>query len=425
MSSGPDSVVIKNAHIVTPVSGDGELWRMAEYTPGAMWIEAGRIRWIGEQAELPEQAAQATVVDAQNRLVTPGFVDCHTHPVFGRHRAHEFELRIKGATYVEISRAGGGIRFSVRDLRRTSKEELVQKLLPRLDSFIAHGTTTIEAKSGYGLSVEDELKSLEVLQTLSQQHPIEIVPTFLGAHEIPDEYRDRREQYIELIINEMLPRVAEERFAQFIDIFCEDHVFTAAEARRILLAGKDYGLRPKIHADQLTDNGGAEVAVEVQAVSADHLEHTPPEMDERLLEAGVVPVMLPGADFFLSSSLYGPARRMISAGLPVALATDFNPGTCMCENMQLMLTLAALQLKMTPAEALTAATLHAAMAIDRQHDIGSLEPGKQADFVLWHVTSLSELPYHFGINHVWQVYKKGERLYETEIHPLSDVENND
>ncbi len=425
MSSGTDSVVVKNARIVTPVSGEDDLWRMAEYTPGAMWIDAGRIRWIGKEAELPAEAAPATVIDARNRLVTPGFVDCHTHPVFGRHRAHEFELRIKGATYVEISRAGGGIRFSVRDLRQTSKEELVQKLLPRLDSFIAHGTTTIEAKSGYGLSVDDELKSLEVLQTLSQQHPIDIVPTFLGAHEIPDEYRDRREQYIELVINDMLPRVAEGRLARFIDIFCEDHVFTAAEARRILLAGKDYGLRPKIHADQLTDNGGAEVAAEVQAVSADHLEHTPPEMDGRLLEAGVVPVMLPGADFFLSSSLYGPARRMIAAGLPVALATDFNPGTCMCENMQLMLTLAALQLKMTPAEALTAATLHAAMAIDMQDRVGSLEPGKQADFVIWHAESLSELPYHFGINHVWQVFKRGERIHETATHPTSGVEDDD
>jgi len=416
MSPGSKTWLIKNARIFTPLStpGGGDLWRTATYSPGAMWVENGVIRAVGEEREVIAGAhgSKYESIDARGMLVTPGFVDCHTHPLFYHHRAAEFELRIKGASYEEISRAGGGIRFSVRDLRQASEEALLQVLLARLDSFLAHGTTTVEAKSGYGLSIESELKSLRVLQQGASRHPVDIVPTFLGAHEIPDEYRDKRKAYISLLVDEMIPQVVQQKLARFIDVFCEQHVFTAKESARILLAGKESGLIPKIHADQLHNSGGAGVAIEVGAVSADHLEHAPPALDEALLRTGVVPVMLPGADFFLASPVYGPARRMIAAGLPVAIATDFNPGTCMCESMPMMLTLAGLHLKMTPAESIVAGTLHAARAIAMDHLVGSLEPGKQADFVLWNAEIESEIPYHFGVNRVQRVFKRGLPVYE-------------
>lgn len=422
MSPASDYQLLVNANLFTPLTPDhaSASWQHITFSPGAMAFTENEILASGPEAEVLQRYPRAganAVIDAGRALVTPGFVDCHTHPVFYNHRAQEFEMRVKGASYVEISQAGGGIRFSVRDLRAASEEALLQALLPRLDRFFAYGTTTIEAKSGYGLSTEAELKSLRVLQQANELHALELVPTFLGAHEIPDEYRDRREAYLALLENEMIPAVAEQGLAEFIDVFCESHVYTAKEARRVLLAGRARGLRPKIHADQLHDAGGAEVATEVQAVSADHLEHTPPELDARLARAGVVPVMLPGADFFLASTQYGPARRMIAAGLPVALATDFNPGTCMCESMQMMLTLAALYLKMTPAEGMIAATLHAARAIAREDRIGSLEPGKQPDFVLWHANSVAEVPYHYGVNSVHQVYKRGNFVYQQRSMP--------
>ncbi len=409
--------LLLDAELFTPISSPGfaSSWQSRLFSPGAMVFDESGIIAVGEQAAIEEkwprsQAAQ--VISAAGRLVTPGFVDCHTHPVFHNLRAHEFTMRIQGATYVEISKAGGGIRYSVRDLQQASEEQLLSALLPRLDRFIANGTTTIEAKSGYGLSVEAELKSLRVLQRAAVQHPVDIVPTFLGAHEVPDAYRGRRQAYLDLVIEEMLPRVVEEGLATFIDVFCEDHVFTAAESRAVLEAGQKAGLAAKIHADQLHDNGGAAVAADVGAVSADHLEHTPEHMDSRLLAAQVVPVMLPGADFFLSSPIYGPARRMIEAGLPVALATDFNPGTCMSESMPMMLTLAGLQMRMTPEETLIAATLHAAMAISAHDRVGSLENGKQADFVIWDARSPAELPYHFGVQLVQSVYKKGRLAFQ-------------
>lgn len=408
-------LLITNATIFTPVSSASwqATWQTQQFAPGAMLLSRERVLAVGPENEIESVplAKRAERVDAGGRLLTPGFVDCHTHPVFHQLRAHEFELRIKGASYEEISRSGGGIRFSVRDLRQVSSEQLLACVLARLDSFLAFGTTTIEAKSGYGLSVPDEIKSLQVLRQAAAMHPVDIVPTFLGAHEIPDEYRSRRQAYIELVINEMLPRVVEANLASFIDVFCEDSVFTAEESKRILQAGEALGLRAKIHADQLHDSGGARVAADVGATSADHLEYTPPELDGRLADAEVVPVMLPGADFFLASRTYGPARRMIANGLPVALATDFNPGTCMSESMQMMLTLACLYLRMTPAEALTAATYHAAKAIARDAEIGTLEPGKLADFVIWEVSSLPEIPYHFAVNHVADVYKRGKLVY--------------
>jgi imidazolonepropionase len=407
-------LLIHNARLVTPVASTNGApnWQLKAIFPAALYCEDGRIVRVGKEWEVVEGLSACEQLDAGKRLLTPGLVDCHTHPVFFNLRAHEFVQRVQGKTYREIAAAGGGIRYSVRDLRQADPDLVLKRVLRRLDTFLEHGTTTIEAKSGYGLSLEHELKSLEILRQAAAQHPVEIVPTFLGAHEVPDEFRERREAYISLLIDEMIPAVAQRRLASFADVFCEDHVFTAAESRRILHAAKTAGLRPKIHADQLTASGGAEVAIEVGATSADHLEFTSPALFDSLKKRGVVPVLLPGADFFIRATKYADARAMIAAGLPVAIATDFNPGTCMTENLPMIMTLASLHLRMTPAEAMVAATLHAAQALARGNQIGSLEVGKQADAVIWEAESVEEIPYHFAVNRVRQVIKKGRLVLQ-------------
>ena len=414
-------LLIHNAHLATPVaSANGAPdWQLVEIFPAALYCENGRIVRVGKEQEVLAGLPACEQVDAKQKLITPGLVDCHTHPVFFNLRAHEFVQRVQGKTYKEISAAGGGIRYSVRDFRQADAEGLLQRVLQRLDHFLQHGTTTIEAKSGYGLSLEHELKALEILQRAGEQHPVEIVPTFLGAHEVPDEYRERREDYIQLVVNEMIPAVVQRRLARFADVFCEEHVFKAGESRRILQAAKAAGLRPKIHADQLTASGGAEVAIAVGAVSADHLENTPPALFEDLRRTGVVPVLLPGADFFIRATKYADARAMIAAGLPIAISTDFNPGTCMTENLPMMMTLACLHLRLTPAEALVAATLHAAQALAMGNQIGSLEVGKQADAVIWNAAAVEEISYHFAVNLVHRVIKKGRLVCsrdQTNIH---------
>jgi len=403
------SLLIHSARLATPVaSTDGAPnWQLTEIFPAALYCENGRIVRVGKEQEVLAGLLACEQLDAKQKLITPGLVDCHTHPVFFNLRAHEFVQRVQGKTYKEIAAAGGGIRYSVRDLRQAEAAALLQRVLHRLDNFLQYGTTTIEAKSGYGLSLEHEMKSLEILQQAASQHSVEIVPTFLGAHEVPDEFRERREDYIALVINEMIPLVAQRQLARFADVFCEDHVFKAEESRRILQAAKNAGLQPKIHADQLTVSGGAEVAIAVGAVSADHLENTPPALFENLRTSGVVPVLLPGADFFIRAAKYADARAMIAAGLPVAISTDFNPGTCMTENLPMIMTLACLHLRLTPAEALIAATLHAAQALTMGNRIGSLEVGKQADVVIWNAETVEEIPYHFAVNLVLQVIKKG------------------
>lgn len=422
------ALLIHNARLATPITAEGETpdWTVREIFPAALYCENRRIERIGEEEAVLQDLPACDELDAEGRLLTPGLVDCHTHPVFFNHRAHEFVQRTQGATYQQIAAAGGGIRYSVRDLRAATEEDLLQRVLHRLDVFLEHGTTTIEAKSGYGLSLEHELLSLRVLQRAAAKHPVEIVPTFLGAHEVPDEYRSQRGQYVDLIIHEMMPAVAAQALARFADVFCESHVFDEVEARQVLQAAVAHGLRPKIHADQLTESGGARVAIATGAVSADHLEHTPAELHEPLRQAGVVPVLLPGADFFLGAKKYADARAMIAAGLPVAISTDFNPGSCMTESLPMIMTLACLALRLTPAEALVAATLHAAHAIAQGNQIGSLEVGKQADAVLWEADSINEIPYHFGVNLACTVVKKGRvvftrhashrTLYETFLH---------
>ncbi len=406
---------IKNARqLINPVRNSSIKSELQFIENGSIACHHGKIVRSGSILEILKDISlrdDALVIDATGKVISPGFVDPHTHPVFFGTRENEFEMRVQGKSYREIAEGGGGIRYSVRQLRTASKEQLIQHALPYLDRFIQHGTTTIEAKSGYGLSLADEIKSLEVIQELNRIHPIDLIPTFLGAHEFPDEYRHRREKYIDLIIKEMIPQVAEKGLAEFCDIFCEEHVFNVQESEKILTAALDHGFKIKIHADQLTASGGAELAACLGAVSADHLDHTTPQAIEKLKSARIVPVLLPGAVFFLGLQRYATARQMIDSGLPVALATDFNPGSCMTESMPMMMTLGCIYMKMLPEETWLATTLHAAQAVSRARTIGSLGQQTNADLVIWNIPNYKYLPYHFGVNLVDQVIKNGEVVW--------------
>ncbi|HEV2764278.1 MAG TPA: imidazolonepropionase [Pyrinomonadaceae bacterium] len=350
---------------------------------GALLVRGGRVEAAGARREVePLVEGDCEVLDAGGRVVCPGFVDAHAHPVFAGSRADEFERRALGATYQEIAAAGGGIRSTVRATRAATEDELVERGRRRAQWFLRTGTTTVEAKSGYGLSSEDELKILRAVRRLDERGAPRFVPTFLGAHEIPDEYRGRREEYVRLIVEDMLPRVAEENLARFCDVFCEEKVFSVEESRRILTAAKAHGLGLRVHADQLSLSGGARLAAELGAATADHLEHTDDAGIEALRRAGVQPVLLPGSVYALGSSRYPAARRMIDAGLAVVLATDFNPGSSPTPSMTMVLSLASTQMRLTPAESLSAATVNAAHSLGLGGETGTLEPGRRADFVL-------------------------------------------
>ena len=354
-----------------------------------------------------EATSATTVLDAAGRLVTPGLVDPHTHLVFAGHRAGEFALRQRGAAYAEILAAGGGILSTVRATRSASEDHLVTLGMERLDRMLAHGTTTAEAKSGYGLSLDDELKILRAVSRLDDLHPVDLVPTFLGAHTVPPERKADPDAYVGDVCETMLPAVARERLAVFCDVFCEKGAFSPAQTRRILEAASRLGLRLKVHADQLSASGGARLAAELGAVSADHLEHTPEADLRAMAEAGVTAGLLPGATFFLMQRTYADARHMVDLGVPLALATDFNPGSSPTLSMQMAIALACIEMTLAASEALTAATINAAHAIGRAGEVGSLEPGKKADLVLWGLGSVAELPLHFGVNMVDRVIKSG------------------
>jgi imidazolonepropionase len=378
---------------------------------GAVAVSGDKIVAVGKTKDILNNVKidkKTKVIDAKDKVVLPGFVDCHTHPVFANTREDEFEMRIRGKTYQEIAQSGGGIKSSVKALRSKSKEELIQLAIPRLDRMLSYGTTTIEAKSGYGLSLEDEIKMLEVIKELNKIHPIDLIPTFLGAHEIPEEYKNNRKEYIKLITEKMIPEVAKRRLALFCDVFCEKGVFDIKESREILKAAKKHGFKLKLHADQLSALGGAKLAAELGAVSADHLEFIDNDGIEMMKEAGVIGVLLPGACFGLGIKEYPPARKMIEKGLPVALATDFNPGSSMTESVPMILSLACLMMRMTPAEAIVASTINSAYAVDKENELGIIEVGKKADLVIWNVQSYKEIPYHYGVNLVEQVIKDGK-----------------
>jgi len=380
---------------------------------GGIAAAADEIIAVGKSGEIEGQSTLAescTVIDAKGAVVTPGLIDPHTHPVFSMTREEEFEMRTLGNTYEEIAQAGGGIRASVRDLRKAPRELILRKTRARLDRFINHGVTTIEAKSGYGLSSESEIMQLEIIKRLNESHPIELVPTFLGAHEIPDEFQNNRQGYIALLINEMLPEVTKRKLAEFCDIFCEENVYTIDESRRIQEAAKKLGLGLKFHADELKSTGGAELAAALGAISADHLVYISDAGIKALVTSKTVATLLPGTSFSLRSKQYAPARKLIEAGAIVALATDCNPGSSYTEALPFMTTLASLQMRLTAAEALSAITVNAACAVGRQNRIGRLKPGMQADLVIWNMQDYREMPYHYAVNLVSQVIKKGNSV---------------
>ena len=408
-------LIIKNAEELLTLSlSSREESGLGIIRNGAVAIKEGRIFWIGKTEEFSEKLflnRNGREIDATGKVVMPGLIDAHTHLIFAGSRENEFEQRIQGLSYLEIAEKGGGILSTVEATRKASFDELFLLGKKRLDRMLSKGVTTLEAKSGYGLSLQDELKILKVMKALQENHPIEIVPTFLGAHTVPREFRDARTRYIDLLNKEMIPKVAQERLAEFCDVFCEEKAFTVEESKKILETGKQYGLKPKIHADQLSPGGGAELAAEVGAFSADHLEYVSQEGIKKMAEKGVTAVLLPGASFFLSMKKYPPARDMIEQGVPVSLATDLNPGSSMTESLPLMMTMGCTMFKMTPKEVIQATTVHAARSIGREKEIGSLEVGKQADILLLDIPNYRYLPYHFGVDHVEKVIKKGKVVY--------------
>ncbi|MDW7650073.1 MAG: imidazolonepropionase [Bacillota bacterium] len=379
---------------------------------GAVAALDGRIVAVGKTDEVLQTLSflpETKIVSARGKVVMPCFVDPHTHLIYGGSREEEFVLRLEGAQYLDILAAGGGILSTVKATRAATEEELTAKGHKILDNFLHAGVGTVESKSGYGLDTETELKQLRAAHALDRQHDADIVHTFLGAHAFPKEYDNNREDYVDLVIHEMLPRVAAENLAEFCDVFCEEKIFTIEQSRRILTAAKECGLKPKLHADEIVSYGGAELAAQVGAVSADHLLQASEKGIAAMAEAGVVAVLLPGTAFFLMKE-YARARRFIEAGVPVALSTDCNPGSSPTQAMHLILSLACLEMKMKPAEALTAATINAACAIDRGHLVGSLEPGKQADILIMDAPNYNYIPYHYGISLVHTVFKKGKKV---------------
>jgi len=379
----------------------------------ALAIKRDRVIAVGKTAKIKSMFKASQTIDASGKTVIPGFVDPHTHLVFAGSREEEFEMRLKGATYMEIHRRGGGILKTVKETRQVSERELVENCGKTLKVMLEHGTTTVEAKSGYGLTVEDEVKCLRVMRQLNKTHSIDIVPTFLGAHAIPPEYEKQPNKYVNLIIEEMIPFVASRKLAEFCDVFCEKGVFSIEQSKRILTAGKKHGLKQKIHADELTPFGGAELAAEIGAVSAEHLLYANDNGLKMMAECGVIAVLLPASTFTLMTEKYADARKMIEMGVPIALGTDFNP-SCWVENQQLVIALACRQMKMTPAEALTASTINAAHAVNRADEVGSLEPGKKADVLILDVPSHGFLGYRFGTNLVEKVIEEGKLVVDRE-----------
>ncbi|MFQ5654274.1 MAG: imidazolonepropionase [Planctomycetota bacterium] len=379
-----------------PPGGEGEAEGEAALEHGTVAIADGRIVDVGPAGELEGRYRAAERHHGRGCLLTPGFIDSHTHLVFAGERSREFEMRCRGATYEEIAAAGGGIRATVRATREASEEELFSTARARLLRMLAGGSTTVEIKSGYGLDLDSEMRMLRVIRRLSEETPARVVATFLGAHEIPDDHRNDRQAYVDEVCERMIPAVAAEGLADFCDVFCEQGVFTPEESLRVLEAGRSAGLRPKIHADELAASGGSKVAAKVCATSADHLMETGPEGIAGLREAGVVPTLLPGTTFYLGRDRYAPARAFLEAGLPVALATDRNPGSCTLESMQFIVGLACLRMGMSPIEAFRGATANGARALGLDDQRGRIACGQDADLILWEVPHESRICYELS-----------------------------
>jgi len=411
-----NKLLVVNASQIVTLAGPAqprvgaELCKLSIIPDGAMLVTEGRIAAVGRRAEIEPHTTNAQVVDVGGRLVTPGFVDAHTHLIFAGNRADEFEKRCAGMTYQEIAAQGGGIRSTVCKTRKASEDVLVASGSRLAQWFLRGGTTTVEAKSGYGLTIEDEVKILRAMRRVGETTPLRVVSTFLGAHEIPEEYGDRSDDYVDLIVNEMLPYVTSQKLVEFCDIFCESKVFNLEQARRILTAAKARGLGLRMHADQFTSFGASDLAAELGAKTCDHLEQTRLTSIAALKAAGVQPVLLPGSVYAIGSHQYPAARAMISAGLAVVLATDFNPGSSPTTSIRTVMSLACTQMKMSPAEALAAVTVNAAYSLNRGAEVGSLVTGKLADFVVHDAEDYRELPYFFGDQQAAMVFAQGVRV---------------
>jgi len=414
-----DLLIVNTDELITLVGGSEkprtgkQMRELGIVRNGGLAIKDGRIVAVGKTSEVTKVFKAENVISANGKTVLPGFVDPHTHLVFAGSREDEFQMRVEGASYMEILGAGGGILKTVRETRKASVEKLVDLGLETLDVMLEHGTTTMEAKSGYGLTTKDELKILEAVKRMDQLHSVDVVPTFLGAHAVPPEYKNSPIDYVNLVIEEMIPKAVEKRLAEFCDVFCEKRVFSLEQTRRILLSGKNNGLKPKIHADEMSMLGGAELAADVGAISADHLLFSSFEGIKAMADRGVIAVLLPAAAFTLMMGRFADARLMVDSGVPVALGTDFNP-SCLAENMQLVIAFACHFMRLTSAEAITAATINAAHAIGRAHEVGSLEVGKKADVIVLDVPNHKFLGYHFGVNLVDKVFKNGRVVVDKE-----------
>ena len=413
-------LIIKSIGQLLTLAGDApkkrsEMSNLAIVENAAVASKNGKIVAVGKEDSVISEINlldNAKEINANNKVITPGLIDCHTHLVFSGSREEEFYLRIKGEDYLKILRGGGGILSTVDAVRKASFEDLYNNGIEILNDMLSFGTTTVEIKSGYGLSTEDEVKILKVIKRLDEEHPIDVVPTFLGAHAFPKEYKNKEEDYVNLIIEEMLPAVKEKNLAKFCDVFCGKEVFNLEQSERILNAAKDLGFELKIHADQLSYNGGAELAAKMDAISASHLEYISDEGIANMKQKRIIGELLPGSVFFMGKTNYAPARKMINNDVPLTLATNYNPGTCAIKSLPIIITLACIYMGMNAEEVITATTINAACALDLQYDVGSIEIGKKSDMVIWDVTNYKQIPYFLGLNLVEKVIKNGIIVFE-------------
>jgi len=418
-ASTPPNLFFRNARQLLTLAGrptprrGRDLSELGIIEDGAVLTRGGIIHRVGRTRELEAEARRlkAEAVDCKGRVVMPGFVDCHTHLVFAGHRAQDYELRLRGVSGAEIARRGGGIQLSAKQVGAATERELVAQAQAYLHQFAAHGTTTIEVKSGYGLDVANEIKILEVVRKLRKVSPLELVPTLMAAHALPAKFASRREDYVKMMERKLIPLVARRKLAEFVDCFCDHGAFTWEECSTLLRAGAKHGLTPRIHAEQIVHTGSTRLAIALGAASADHLDNISAPEVRALVRSNVVAVLLPGANFHLATRSAAPARRLIDMGAAVALATDFNPGTSPTLNMQFILSLACNTMRMLPAEAIAAATINAAYSLRRDDRCGSLEPGKQADIAVMNVDDYRMIPYHFGWNQCVMTVKSGRIIH--------------
>lgn len=414
------TLIIKNIDNLITLQGENrprkrdDLKNIGLINDGIIALNQEKIVYVGK-GEIPsniETNDETIIIDGKGKTVTPGLIDSHTHLVHGGSRENELAMKLKGVPYLDILAAGGGIHSTVKSTREASFQELYKQAEKSLNIMLSLGVTTVEAKSGYGIDdFETELKQLEVAKKLDQDHPVDIVSTFMGAHAIPAKYKDNPEEFVNIIIDKMIPEVSEKKLAKFNDVFCEEGVFTIDQSRRILLAGRKHGMEPKLHADEIKPLGGAELAAEISCVSADHLIAASNKGIKDMAEKEIIANLLPGTSFNLQTGKYAKARKMIEYGVPIALSTDYNPGSCPTENLQLIMSFAALVMKLTPEEIITAVTINGACSLQLEEKVGSLEVEKQGDIVIFDSPNLEYVLYHFGINHTEKVIKKGKVVY--------------